>query len=269
MQLSLSVQKFRKAYPRGLVQPEKGFRFSVDALLLASFCAGRVPRRVVDLGTGCGVISMGLLLTHPMQDFQIFGLDIQPEMVAIAAANADNLGFSDRFTAIHGDVRKLKDYPEFQPDTCDLVLCNPPYRLSGQGREPSNEAKRSAKFEIDTKIEDFVRGASRILSTKGRLCMVHLPEHLNRILKTLTANNLEPKRLRLVHPYNDRPASLLLLEAGKGANPGITVDPPLILYVKAPSIIEQISQTTSEALSFCPFLRCNSSRDALQDANRS
>ncbi|SDB04163.1 tRNA1Val (adenine37-N6)-methyltransferase [Desulfonatronum thiosulfatophilum] len=241
-------------------QPENGFRFSVDALLLACFAAGRLPERVADLGTGCGVISLGLLLHYPEHDFQITGLDINPDMISAAGANARNLGFADRFTSVHGDVRNLADISRLQTNDCDLVLCNPPYRLLGQGRTPSAPAKCLAKFETDGRLEDFVRGASRILKTRGRLCMVHLPEHANRVLQVLNAHRLEPKRLCLVHPYKDKPASLLLLEARKGGNPGLSVEPPLILYARGESPAGQVNHATPEAISFCPFLRCNSSR---------
>ncbi|GAB6058211.1 tRNA1(Val) (adenine(37)-N6)-methyltransferase [Desulfonatronum parangueonense] len=256
----ISTAEYRKLYPRGLRQPENGFRFSVDALLLACFAAKQLPERVADLGTGCGVISLGLLLIYPDHDFQITGLDINPEMVAAAEVNAHNLGFTDRFTPVHGDVRNIADLPQFQPGSCDLILCNPPYRLLGHGRTPTAPAKRLARFEAEAGLEDFIRGSSRILKTKGRLCMIHLPEHANRVLKILDAHRLEPKRLRLVHPYDDKPASLLLLEARREGKPGLSVEPPLILYVKRESPTGQVNHSTQEAISFCPFLRCNSSR---------
>jgi tRNA1Val (adenine37-N6)-methyltransferase len=256
----------RRSFPRGLVQPEQGFRFSIDALLLACFATGRQHRNVIDLGTGCGVISLGLLLLGPKersteQSFHILGVDSNPEMVAAARANTEKLDFAARFTPVLGNVATMNEIPGFHPNGFDAALCNPPYRPSGHGRMPSNPARQSAMFETDTRTEDFLAAASLALATKGRLYMVHLPEHLPRLFDHLADAKLAPKRLRLVHPHQDKPASLLLLEARKGGKPGLTVEPPLILYRRDRSPAGDIvHRTTDEALTFCPFLDCNSSR---------
>lgn len=258
----------RRSFPRGLVQPEQGFRFSIDALLLACFAAGRQHRKVIDLGTGCGVISLGLLLIgpkerSPRESFHVLGVDNNPEMVAAAQANTEKLHFTARFTPIVGNVTAMNDISGFRPGSFDAALCNPPYRPVGHGRMPSNPAKQSAMFETDTCIEDFLEAASLALATKGRLYMVHLPEHLPRLLGHLAAAKLAPKRLRLVHPHQDKPASLLLLETRKGGNLGLAVEPPLILYRRDCSPAgDVVHRATDEALAFCPFLACNSSRPA-------
>ncbi|WP_045221157.1 tRNA1(Val) (adenine(37)-N6)-methyltransferase [Desulfonatronum thioautotrophicum] len=257
----------RRAFPRGLLQPKHGFRFSIDALLLACFAAYRTHRNVIDLGTGCGVVGLGLLLLDSgrrfaRKPFKVIGIDNNLEMVALAQANAERLDFAKRFTAIHGNVRDIDKIREFQPGEYDAALCNPPYRLAGQGRLPNDPAKQSAMFEIAGQVEDFLQAAKQVLATKGRMYMVHLPEHLPRLLQHLEAARLAPKRLRLVHPHRDKPASLLLLEAVKGGKPGLSVAPPLIVYhrVCTTSAGQTIHQTTDEALAFCPFLDCNSTR---------
>ncbi|TVQ95928.1 MAG: methyltransferase domain-containing protein [Desulfovibrionales bacterium] len=257
---------YRRAFPRGLLQPKHGFRFSIDALLLACFAACRAHHNVIDLGTGCGVVGLGLLLLDSgrrsaREPFKVLGIDNNLEMVAIAQANAERLDFAKRFTAIHGNVEDISKIPEFQPGEYDAVLCNPPYRLAGQGRLPTNPARQSAMFEVDTQVEDFLRAAKQALATKGRMYMVYLPEHLSRLLQHLAAASLAPKRLRLVHPHRDKPASLLLLEAVKGGKPGLSIAPPLIVYHRVcTSAGQPVHQTTDEALKFCPFLDCNSTR---------
>ncbi len=256
----------RRFFPRGLAQPERGFRFSIDALLLACFAAGRHHRNVIDLGTGCGVVGLGLLLRDQGRDgqgepFPVLGVDTNQEMIAAAQTNAAKLNFAARFTPVLGNVSDLRAIPEFRPGCFDAALCNPPYRPVGHGRMPSNPAKQSAMFETDTRIEAFLGAASLALATKGRLYMVHLPEHLPRLFGHLADVKLAPKRLRLVHPYSDKPASLLLLEARKGGRSGLSVEPPLIVSRRSCSPTgEAIHQTTDETLAFCPFLGCNSSR---------
>lgn len=251
-----TVLDHRQYFPRGLAQPEDGFRFSVDALLLACFAGFREPKRVLDLGTGCGVVGLGLLLNHPEAAFHVFGIDHDLKMVEAAKANTTALGLNQRFTATIGDVRSIEETAEFLPGQYDLVLCNPPYRQKGHGRMPIREAKQSACFETSARTEHFILASAKALTIKGRLAMVHLPEHLGRLFTALRACNLEPKRLRFVHGHQHKPASLLLLEARKSGRPGLQVEAPLTLYQRT----TDGNALTAETLKFCPFLECNNSR---------
>lgn len=258
----------RRTFPRGLVQPEHGFRFSIDALLLACFAAGPRHRNVIDLGTGCGVVGLGLLLLEQEKggqgkSFSVLGVDNNREMIAAAEANAAKLDLEKRFTPTFGNVSDLRSLPEFRPGTFDAALCNPPYRPAGHGRMPSDPDRQAAMFETATRMEAFLEAASLALATKGRLYLIHLPEHLPRLLDNLTDARLAPKRLRLVHPCHDKPASLLLLEARKGGKPSLSVEPPLLLYRRSCSPAgDVIHRTTDGALAFCPFLACNTERPA-------
>lgn len=253
-----NVTDNRDSFPRGLAQPACGFRFSADALLLACFAANRVCRRVLDLGAGCGVVGLGLLLHLPDADIQVIGVDCSPDMVEAATANATALGLDHRYRAVLGDVRAMAEIADCAPNAFDLVLCNPPYRQPGHGRLPPDPDKQAARFETSADLEDFFQAAARSLDTKGRLALVHLPEHLHRIFTALAKAGLEPKRLRLVHGREDKAASLLLLEARKAVRPGLRIEPPLLLYAQK----AQGSELTQDARAFCPFLACNSLRPA-------
>ncbi len=246
----------REYFPRGLAQPDDGSRFSLDALLLASFAGSRKPARVLDLGTGCGVVGLGLLLIHPDADFPVLGVDNDPGMIQAAESNAVALGFSQRFSAVLGNVLAVKEITGFSSGRFDLVLCNPPYRKKGHGRMPETEALRSARFEASSRLDDFIHAATLALDTKGRLTMIHLPEDLHRIFTLMSTHGLEPKRLRFIHGHQKKPASLLLVEARKAGRPGLQVEPPLVLYRQTP----QGRELTEQALEFCPFLKCNACR---------
>lgn len=258
---SCSFSASRKHFPRGLTQPEHGFRFSVDALLLACFAAVGKPRRVVDLGAGCGVVGFGLLLSSTMTDCTIHGLDNDPAMVAAMHVNAHNLGFADQVSPVLADVRTITQTASIGCARADLVVCNPPYRTEGSGRLPADGPKQAAGFEINGCLEDFIAAAAWLLKTKGKLGMVYLPENMHRLFSALSRVNLEPKRLRLVHGHQSRPARLVLVEARKAVRPGLMVEPPLILHRKDAKGIT----LTSEAMAFCPFLACNPARIATDD----
>lgn len=236
----------REFFPRGMVQPEGGYRFSLDSLLLA--CFARPGRRHVgvDLGCGCGVIGLGLLLNQP--GIAVTGVELNPESVNAAEANAEHLHFSKQFQVEQGDVA------DWRPQAVvDFVVANPPYRTLGQGRISQGEERATARFERQADFAAFARCAAVALKTRGKFTFVHLPERLAGIMGALAANGLEPKRLRMVHARREDHARMVLVEAVKAASEGLKVEPPLILHQGR----GRDTRFTDEALAFCPFLGCN------------
>lgn len=241
-----------REFPRGLAQPTSGFRFGLDALLLACFLP-QGPKRLLDLGTGCGAVALGWLLRDAYGEGRAVGLDSNPEMVACARENSERIGLADRLEAVQADVAdtRLARAP-VHPESFDLVACNPPYREPGSGRLPRDAGRRAAMFDAanqSASLSDFVATSAYALPERGRACLVFLAERLPALLGELAARRLEPKRLRLVHPRQARPARLALVEARKNGRPGLVVEPPLFLY--------KGSRLTTDALAFCPFLACN------------
>ncbi|WP_419786115.1 tRNA1(Val) (adenine(37)-N6)-methyltransferase [Pseudodesulfovibrio sp.] len=236
----------REQFPRGLVQPEGGYRFSLDSLLLA--CFARPGRRHVgvDLGCGCGVISLGLLLREP--GLHITGVELDPAAAQAARENGESLLFQRSFQVEQADVS------DWRPEkVVDFVVANPPYRRLGAGRISRGEERATARFERQGSFARFARCAAVALKTRGKFTFVHLPERLAEIMTGLAQNGLEPKRLRMVHARPDEEARMVLVEAVKAARPGMRVEPPLILHRGAGTA----TRMTEDALAFCPFLRCN------------
>lgn len=249
----MSPASARQAFPRGLAQPEGGFRFGADALLLAAFAATVPGRRVLDLGTGCGPAGLGWLLARPDPQATVLGLDKDPAMVAAARENARRLGLADRFDARLLDVRDIRAEAAIPAGSHDLVLANPPYRHPGSGRRPGHQGRDAARFETDGGLEAFAAAASLALAAKGRFACVHLAERLVHVVALLTAHNLEPKHILPVAPRRDAPAGQILLLARKNGRPGLRLDAPLVLY-EGTGPDTRLSET---ALRFCPFLACN------------
>jgi len=239
----------RAAFPRGLSQPDSGFRFSLDALLLAAF-AGReqVRGRVLDLGTGCGVVGLAMALDHP--DFFGLGLDANPDMLVHAARNARSLGFGDRFVFVEGDVRSPGC---LKPESMDLVVCNPPYREPGTGRICPDAGRTSARFEGGAGLADFVRAASFLVRNRKPCVFIHLAERLDDLLAFLRSAALRPKETLFIHPRGGSAARLVLVRALKNGGPGMTVPAPLVLHEG----VGQGTRLTDQALAFCPRLVCN------------
>lgn len=239
----------RQRFPRGLKQPEGGYRFSGDSLLLACFARPVSAGRGLDLGTGCGVVGLAYLLRHPEAELCITGVDREPEMIRAARENARLLGFEDRFEVTLSDVAAF----DFLGNYFEFALCNPPFRPRHRGRTCARPARNTARFEDEAGLEPFLRAARVSLKDRAPLFLVHLPERLPEIFGLLREQGLEPKRMRLVHGHVAAEARVALLEARKNGGPGLRVEPPLVLY-KGRSAR---SGATPEALAFCPYLRCN------------
>lgn len=236
------VHTARAAFPTGLLQPGQGFRFGLDSLLLACFASCKPWNQVLDLGTGCGVVGLGLCLVHMEKNPGVLGLDIQAEMVDAARRNAHRLGLDHMYSARQGDVREYRSNPDIQPESFDLVVCNPPYRQGSQGRQPEDWGKRQACFEESAELRDFMRVAMYSLKNRGRVSLVYLAERMTFLFHVLAEAKLEPKHVRLVHCSPSDPANLVLMTAMKGSRPGLQVHAPLFL------------DRPKELASLCPLL---------------
>ena len=278
----------RTLFPRGMDQPEGGYRFSLDPLLLACFARVKRGVRLVDLGTGCGVAALAALLRHEAagasgpstrasgapgaSDAPVpsdtpgvsgtsgvsgppgasaLGLDIDPAMVEAARNNAARLGLDGVFQAQCGDVRDVREL--FKPESFGLTLLNPPYRSLDTGRACDTAERTKARFEAQGSLEDFLDGAAWLTANRGAVALVYPAEGLARLLCGLEARRLTPKRLRLVHSRIDEPARLVLAEAVKNGGAGLVAEAPLALYNGQGAA----TRLRAAALKFCPFLACN------------
>lgn len=205
--------------------------FFTDTILLAHFARVKNAERVVDLGTGCGTIP--LLMIRDNSPKEIYAVEIQEDAVELLNESiAHNLHNGiERASLIHpirGDIRDIKEL--LPAGESDLVVCNPPYKLTGTGIENPDDGKKTARHEVDCTLDDVCAAASRLLRFSGRFVMCQRPERLTDVLSTLRANDLEPKRLRMVQGRADKAPKLFLVEAKRGAKPGyMDVEPALII----------------------------------------
>jgi len=205
-----------------LIQSRDGYRFSIDAVLLSQFVTIRPGDVVVDLGTGCGVIPLILLLTKPVG--HVFGLEVQEGLISQAARNARLNGLQERMDVVRGDFRHLP----FDSGFANLVVCNPPYRKIKSGRINPDPQKAIARHEILASLDDLLRSAAGLLTKKGRFALVYPAARLAEVFVRLRRFNLEPKRVRVHYPDLESNAKLALIEATLGGRPGLEILPPLL-----------------------------------------
>jgi tRNA1Val (adenine37-N6)-methyltransferase len=224
-----------------VIQRTSGYRFSIDALLLAHFVAPRKSDRVIDLGAGSGVIALMLAALHPA--IEVLGVELQAGMAARARRSAELNGLTDRVKILDGDVRAIDG--AFSPAEFDVVLANPPYRAAASGRMNPDAEKRLARHEIEASLSDFVRAADYLLGHSGKIAVVYPATRLVDLLVTLREHRLEPKRLRLVHSFAGGDASLALVEGSKEGRSEVKILPPLTIYTEKREYTPEVSAMLS------------------------
>lgn len=212
-----------------LLQKREGFRFNMDSVLLAHFATVKTGDRIVDLGTGTGVIP--LLLSTRLKKGQIVGLEIQPEMAEMAGRSVEMNGLQGLVQIMQGDLRETKK--KLPGGTYTLVTANPPYGTLGEGLLNPFWGKALARHEVSCSLEDVIACAGNLLNYQGRFAMIHRVERLLGIIDLLKRYRLEPRRLRFIHPLPNKPAGHVLLEARKQGAPDMKVLPPLFVYERA------------------------------------
>jgi tRNA1Val (adenine37-N6)-methyltransferase len=210
-----------------LIQSKHGFRFGADAVLLADYARGvRENDRLIDLCCGNGIVP--ILLAAKTACRNMTGLEIQEESARLAEKSVAYNRLADRIRIVWGDV---KDAPAlFGAASFDAVTCNPPYMIGSHGLKNPNASVAIARHEILCTFDDIAKSASALLNTRGKFFLVHRPFRLAELITTLIRYRLEPKRMRLVYPLPDREPNMVLIEAVKGGNSRLRVEPPLVMY---------------------------------------
>ncbi len=212
-------------YDLRIIQPRHGYRFSVDPLLLADFAGVRKSERVVDLGTGCGVLP--LLLARRDASSLITGIEFQPAMAGIAQRNVRANGLDGSIEIVAADVVSLKS--RFPVSTFDLVVSNPPYRRVGTGKVSPRAGRDEARHETTAVLADFLSAAKYLVKESGRICFIYHTCRLAELMVQAAEQKLAPLRLRMVHGNPQAPARMFMVELRKGRSGEMQVEPPLMV----------------------------------------
>lgn len=207
-------------------QPRSGYRFSIDAILLAHQARLTAADTVLDLGTGCGIVP--LILCYRFPQISVWAVEIQTELSDLASRNIIENELQNRITILNTDLRELQKSD--LPDTFDWVVTNPPYRRANSGRLNPDQQRAVARHELSAKLEDVLSAASRRLTAGGRFVAIYTTERIPEMLAGMRAVGIEPKVQRMVHTRAQFNAKRVLIEGIKGARSGITIPPPLIVH---------------------------------------
>lgn len=219
-------------------QHESGYRFSMDAVLLATYVHMQRAERVLDIGSGSGIV--GLLLARRYEGARVTLLELQEGLYELAKRNIEQNGLTQRVEVIQGDLREmpagLRDF--------DLVVSNPPFRRPESGRLSEGGERSIARHELTMTLEGLLRAAAGALRQRGRFVMVYSAERLADVMSVMRQERIEPKCVRFAHGRVGSEARMVLVEGVKDGSPGVRVEAPLIIY-------EEDGQTyTPEVLGF-------------------
>jgi tRNA1Val (adenine37-N6)-methyltransferase len=204
-----------------IIQSRQGYRFSVDALLLAEFVSVRNEDVVVDLGAGCGIISLFLAVKQKVGF--IVSLELQEELASQAQRNIVLNKLENKIALIRGDLKQLPIDSAF----ADIVVCNPPYRRQKSGRINPNTSKAIARHELSTKVNDILSAGKALLKPGGRLALIYPANRLAEIFAKMRVQDIEPKRLQIVFPTSSSHAKLAMIEGRLHGKSGLKILPPL------------------------------------------
>lgn len=221
-----------------IIQAREGYRFSMDAVLLAHFAEVRRDDQVLDLGCGSGIISILVACREPSA--HITGLEIQPDLADRARRSVQLNGLLSRVEIVHGDLRRMGQ--AFGPRRFNLVVANPPFWRQGEGKPNPNQEKLIARHEVYSTLADYVAAADQCLTRGGRLAMVHRTARAMEMNVLLHEYGFGVTRLRFIHSHMDQRANLFLVEAVKGSKSGVIILPPLIVYGADGKYSEEINR---------------------------
>lgn len=221
-----------------IIQKPDGFCFGIDAVLLSDFVNVKPGQKVLDLCTGSGVIP--ILLEAKTKGQHFTGLELQEEYADMAARSVKLNKLEDKIDIICGDVRKGKEL--FEQNSYQVVTVNPPYMTDNHGLKNLYEPKTIARHEVALNLEDVIALASYVLPVNGNFFMIHKPFRLAEIFDVMKKYHIEPKRMRLIHPYIDKEPTMVMIQGTKGGKSRITIDPPLIVYKEPNVYTDEIHQ---------------------------
>ena len=209
-----------------IIQDPERFCFGMDAVLLSGFA--RVPEgaKVLDMGTGTGIIP--ILLEAKTKASHLTGLEIQPDSADMARRSVKLNHLEEKIDIVTGDIKEAVSL--FGAASFDVVTCNPPYMTEHHGLTNEYTPKAIARHELLCNLEDVISRAAKLLKPGGSFSMVHRPFRLVDIMVLMREYKLEPKRMKLVYPFVDKEPNMVLIEACRGGKPRMTVEKPLIVY---------------------------------------
>lgn len=222
-----------------IIQNKEGFRFGIDAVILAGFAKNGINKsKVLDIGTGTGIIS--ILLAEKTDLQEIIAIDVQKEVCEMARRSVKLNKLENKIKIVNQNIKEIEEILE--KNSIDVVITNPPYQKKETGITSENEKEKISRHEILCTLEDICKATKHVLKPNGKMYLIHRPERLADIIYSLKNNGLEPKEMKFVEPRSGEKPNLVLIKAVKGGKSFLKVHKPLIVYEKNGEYTNEILQ---------------------------
>lgn len=228
-----------------IIQNPDKFCFGMDAVLLSAWAKAEPGMKILDMGTGTGVIPILMearceneIRNNDKEKCHFTGLEIQPDMAEMADRSVKLNDISGSVKIVCGDIKKASEI--FGAASFDVITCNPPYMNENHGLKNPDDSKAIARHELLCTLEDVIREASKCLVSGGKFYMVHRPHRLTEIIETMKKYHIEPKRMRMVHPHIGDEAKMVLIEGIRSGGSFLKVEAPLVIYDENGKYTEEV-----------------------------
>jgi tRNA1(Val) A37 N6-methylase TrmN6 len=209
-----------------ILQPARGYRAGIDAVLLAAATPVTAGETVIDAGAGVGVV--GLAIARRVPGSHVVLVERETVYADLAARNIERNGLVGRVRVILGDLTGIGP-PEDLANGADQVVTNPPYQVAGRGRPPDDPLKASAHEMPAGSLEAWLRFCARATRPGGRLTLIHRADALGDLLTGLE-NRFGGLTIRPIHPRADAPAVRVLIHGVKGSRAPLSLAAPVVLH---------------------------------------
>ncbi|AEB77135.1 methyltransferase small [Clostridium botulinum BKT015925] len=209
-----------------VIQKKDGFRFGIDAVLLANFANVKNGNRVVDLCSGTGIVPF--IIAGKTKASSITGIEIQEDMVEMANRSIKFNELQEKIEFICEDLTNI-DVMKKVPKA-DVVTVNPPYKLYNSGIVNPSDKMAIARHEVCCNLEDVIIACRTLLKDNKRMYMVHRPDRLADIITLMRKNKIEPKRIQMVHPNTKKAPNIVLIEGQRDGGAFLKWEPPIYVY---------------------------------------
>ena len=220
-----------------IIQNKDGFCFGIDSVLLTDFAKNiKNNSKVIDLGTGTGIIS--ILLSGKTNRTNFVGVEVQSEVADMAKRSVNLNNLENRIKILNMNILDLKK--EYKKGDFDVVVTNPPYKKLNTGVININDKKLISRHEVKASLENFIEISSFLLKDFGEFYMVHRPDRLVDIFYIMRQNEIEPKRIKFVYPNKNKKANLILVKGIKKGKPFLEYENNLYIYDDKGNYTEEI-----------------------------
>ena len=209
-----------------IIQNTEWFSFSLDSVLLANFVKLNNKMKIIDFCSGNGPIPLFL---STKTKSKIIGVELQKEIFDLAQRSIKLNNLEGQIEMLNMDVKNISDI--YDTDTFDLITCNPPYfKVDGQSNTNLNDIKAIARHELTLNLNEIFKIAKKVLKNNGRIAMVHRTDRLMDIISAMKNNNIEPKRLQIIYPFENSKSNMILIEGSKNGKVGLEIEKGIVVH---------------------------------------